>query len=760
MTLDEVYARIDKYLSNNSHQPILVDVADCTLLSKLIVHYNVGNTFLHANTFAKFDGFPLMEQLKNEIQIKQGIVFLTEISTYLKLQGEEELKSQLRSLLDIQLEGKLVIITNACQKYLRRFDRRLFDTNRLIFVGDSDDIVSVKIFFIPKRIPLNYDQIEIPYAKSLEQLPAILEKHQNKDVLVFTELTKKDIPNALLDIRVVTSSYDALVNFYPELKSLNKIYGTELQWTELLRILQSGEYQWSDIVNAVQALNFNFLNGTLNNIASNDFKEWIDFLIKKLYGAKDNVYLSAVIAKAENVDDFKILLYDFLLEIDRNETLFKTYYIERKALLSQYDEDDNALIAYCKKVTAKESMAIYYLTDNSKLEKETIIKCIESFIKEHSRDELDIALHQVYPALHEYLSHYNYGQFSEYFDLYKYSKVINVMFDRFVELAEMEVEERRFLDMPHRAKLIDKMDKKNSHLYFVDALGVEFLAYIQEQCYKRGLDFSAKIGCCNLPSITSQNKEFIADFKSYTIIKKLDELKHDGQFDYNYEKVKQPIHLAEELTIIDKIIAKVDSDLQHGNLEKAILIADHGASRMAVIAESENQWEMSEKGQHSGRCCPTSDIDIKPDCATEENGFYCLLNYDRFKGSRKADVEVHGGASLEEVLVPIIEITKRTQNIECKLDSKSKVVTSSFKKIAKIRVYLSKTLSDVSILVDGKYYYTAQLLNGQQYIYEIELPDVKKAGIHTFNVIVGDSIIAKDLSFEMKKEGANERKFF
>lgn len=372
----------------------------------------------------------------------------------------------------------------------------------------------------------------------------------------------------MLDIRVVTSSYDALVNFYPELKSLNKTYGTELQWTELLRILQSGEYQWSDIANAVQALNFKFLNGTLNNIASNDFKEWIDFLIKKLYGAKDNVYLSAVIAKAENVDDFKILLYDFLLEIDRNETLFKTYYIERKALLSQYDEDDNALIAYCKKVTAKESMTIYYLTDNSKLEKETIIKCIESFIKEHSRDELDIALHQVYPALHEYLSHYNYGQFSEYFDLYKYSKVTNVMFDRFVELAEMEVEERRFLDMPHRAKLIDKMDKKNSHLYFVDALGVEFLAYIQEQCYKRGLDFSAKIGCCNLPSITSQNKEFIADFKSYTIIKKLDELKHDGQFDYNYEKVKQPIHLAEELTIIDKIIAKVDSDLQHGNLEK------------------------------------------------------------------------------------------------------------------------------------------------------------------------------------------------
>lgn len=181
---------------------------------------------------------------------------------------------------------------------------------------------------------------------------------------------------------------------------------------------------------------------------------------------------------------------------------------------------------------------------------------------------------------------------------------------------------------------------------------------------------------------------------------------------------------------------------------------------MAVIAESENKWEMSEKGQHSGRCCPKSDLDIKPDCTIEENDFYILLNYDRFKGGRKANVEVHGGASLEEVLVPIIEVTKRGQAIECKLDNTSKVVTSSFKKIAKIRIYLSKTLDDVSILVDGKYYYSAQLVDGQQYIYEIALPDIKKAGIHTFDVLVGESFVAKGISFEMKKEGANEHKFF
>jgi len=52
------------------------------------------------------------------------------------------------------------------------------------------------------------------------------------------------------------------------------------------------------------------------------------------------------------------------------------------------------------------------------------------------------------------------------------------------------------------------------------------------------------------------------------------------------------------------------------------------------------------------------------------------------------------------------------------------------------------------------------LVPGQQYVYEADLPDVKKAGIHTFDVLVGDSIIAKELSFEMKKEGVSERNFF
>ena len=54
----------------------------------------------------------------------------------------------------------------------------------------------------------------------------------------------------------------------------------------------------------------------------------------------------------------------------------------------------------------------------------------------------------------------------------------------------------------------------------------------------------------------------------------------------------------------------------------------------------ENLWEMESSGKHSGRCCPKSEVDERPDSATDAEDFWALANYDRFKGSRKANVEI------------------------------------------------------------------------------------------------------------------------
>lgn len=174
-----------------------------------------------------------------------------------------------------------------------------------------------------------------------------------------------------------------------------------------------------------------------------------------------------------------------------------------------------------------------------------------------------------------------------------------------------------------RSLVVDSLDIEGADLYFMDALGAEYLSYIQTRFFDEGFDIKVQIARCELPSITSTNKDFVQVFniKGCKVIsnKELDELKHEGGVSYDYESTKIPIHLISELQIIDNLINHLKSSLNKGT--RAFIIADHGTSRLAVINETENKWEVSEKGQHSGRCCLMSDVDHKPDFATESNDF-------------------------------------------------------------------------------------------------------------------------------------------
>ena len=235
------------------------------------------------------------------------------------------------------------------------------------------------------------------------------------------------------------------------------------------------------------------------------------------------------------------------------------------------------------------------------------------------------------------------------------------------------------------------------------------------------------------------------------------ELKHSGTSKYNYEYTKLPLHIIEEFAIIDDVINNIEQDLYSGDVKRVFVVSDHGASRLAVINETVNKWEISEKGEHSGRCCPVSDIDDKPEYATEENNFWCLANYDRFKGGRKANVEVHGGASLEEVVIPIIEIKKAGDKPKCQIDDDYKVVTASYKVDAMIKLFISKELEHVKVCLNGQFFDAVR--SEQKYHYDVVLPKVRK-GRYTIDVYDDNALIAQGLSFEIKSAGATENKYF
>ena len=156
---------------------------------------------------------------------------------------------------------------------------------------------------------------------------------------------------------------------------------------------------------------------------------------------------------------------------------------------------------------------------------------------------------------------------------------------------------------------------------------------------------------------------------------------------------------------------------------------------MAVLCRTDNKWEMQEKGEHAGRCCPISDIDEAPPFASQENGFWVLANYDRFKGGRLSGLEVHGGATLEEVIVPVLTFTLAdTVNIPFKLLTPTLSYNHHGKEpIARIKIsYASK---DFALLInniiypstdaeDSVYSFRLDGLRNGQYIGEIRDADL------------------------------------
>ena len=435
---------------------------------------------------------------------------------------------------------------------------------------------------------------------------------------------------------------------------------------------------WEQLISAkvgnVHNLDIAISNYRLNR--ANKRWLWFYFVGLKLFGAGTDWCLNTAIAKAKSPSELIRNIYRSILELEPTSDSFNEVYERRKALLNAVGNPVDEVVDFCKIVLSKERNALYYLTDNSIQEKELIFKLLDKYGLDFDRNELLAILARVYPDLHSYLALYRFKNnlLDTYFQEYKYQKVINKILPEFLAVVEQQAVDRDYnMILQPRSSLIEGLDHTKTQTYFTDAMGVEYLSFIMSRC--RDLQLMAKVTVCRceLPSITSRNKEFwdVLSTGQYPIITfdKIDKIKHHGEegYDYSREDRKLPIHLIRELELIDELLNKIKTCLTSGSYSKAILISDHGASRLAVIHETENLIEMKESGRHSGRCCPKSEVDVRPDSAIDADDFWALANYDRFKGSRKANVEVHGGATLEEVTVPIIEITYLSTSIEVKI---------------------------------------------------------------------------------------------
>ena len=752
MNIDACVKKIDKYLKKENVQPYIVDVQTADELSSVVEHYNVGgNAFVSISDFCKNDEFPRIDSFLDDLSKRTGVTFVTGLSTFLKLQGEKVLKETLKNILSLNAQGHIVVLTYQCKKFLHFIDPRL--SNR-IYVFETEASSKSSFVFTNGSISLP-DNVTL--INGLNNISSYYESSNDDVLYVKTNKNRETYAASLISITNLSKPYSALCLADMTTKELDESLGTDEQWAYILEKLSANK-TWKDAVDS-EFVSHSSLELVLNNYPFFDAnKKWFYFVALKLYGSKNNWVLNTASKKALSHKDFVRQIYRSILDLDPNDKKFTEYYSQRKTLLAQINNPIEEVVDFCKMVVIKGKDAIRYLTDNTQKEKETIIALLDKYGVDYRKDELNAILKVVYPDLHAYLSEYRFKNelLDSYFSQYKYQKVINKLYPEFLDVVSEQAEKREYgLILSSRASVVEKIDRTDAQLYFMDAMGVEYLGYIMSICSEFGLMASAKICSCELPSITSKNKEFIETFSTskhpIISVKELDEIKHHGQGDYDYQQTKLPLYTIKELEIIRDVLTKINEKLINGTIGKAVLISDHGTSRLAVINESEHLIEMAEKGEHSGRCCLKSEVDSQPSFATDAGDFWSLANYDRFKGSRKANVEVHGGATLEEVTVPIIEISKKSDSIE--IEIMEPVITVSYKKKASIRLFSKTKINNVSVCVEGTFF-DAQEIDDN--IYQVDMPQIKKAKTYNVDVYSSGCPIVEGLAFTVKKEGSQE----
>ncbi len=759
MTLEKIEKRIETLLASDKRWPVIVDFCNKKDLNEFLYHFQVGNNdFISAGSFCGNDGTFKLEELSDRVEKNDKDMFIIHLSAYLKMYGEAFLKNAFKSIISKSVNGHVIIVSYQCRNYLKFSDSRFLERGQILIAEDDFDNSPSICFISPDLV----DAFPNSFS-GFESIGKAFENVDDKNIYIATDVDNHMFGMSVINISKLNDGYDILCTKEPRIKNVPESFGEAEDWNLLLKSM--GGQTFSNV------LEYNFgQDGDLGDCirfypSYSRAKQWLLFLSYNINGTRKGTYLSLVVNSVSNYKDIPQALFRTILLVDHNDEDFGRLYNERKKILEAYNTYLSEIVDYCKVVTSKEKDYIYYLTDSSQQEKEKMIEWLDKYGCNYSSDELISILNIVFPDLAFYLTSFRFKNdlLDMYFDKYKYQKIVNKVFPDFVEIVEKQAVEHGFVNaLKPRTAIVDKVDLTGAHAYFFDALGVEYLGYIQSKCNDYGLSTSISVGRCELPSLTCFNKDFVdvCNNKGCPVsdIKDLDEIKHHGEDNCDYEKTKLPVYLTQELEIIDTLLKRIQAELLNDKFSKAVIFSDHGASRLAVLHETENVWEMESKGVHSGRCCPKNEINTKPDFAIEESDYWVLANYDRFKGSRKANVEVHGGATLEEVAVPIIEISRKLDKVEVFILDDCKVITLSAKEIPVLKVYVGIISNTIALKINGKYYDAQSTDN--KYIYELRLDDCTKKGIYSADVYNGSELLSEGNKFEIAKKGMSEVNLF
>ena len=422
--------------------------------------------------------------------------------------------------------------------------------------------------------------------------------------------------------------------------------------------------------------------------------------------------------------------------------------------LSYDDLIDMKLTGICEKTErdisdVRDLLRTYYMTvfkpaftGLSTVEKEFVINLYSNEVI--SKAEIKV----VYPQLYTYLFGTSESlikgkeEWKLYLQAYRESKVAgkdNSYLKQYYETgcANSSNLYSMYYELPRQEASITQYQEE-SDIYILDGVGAEYLPLLVEMIRAKGYEIeSCDYAACHLPSITDVNKAYLSELPYKEWILDFDREVIHGEY------YRTALNLRKSFDILENIIGDIVSESEG---KRIVITSDHGATARAKWTDTKKKYSF-ENADHEGRCCEiinkseysdTEDYIVYEDETRPGKPYIISLNETSLYNRPR--YEDHGGATAEEMLVPVIiavpsgrENKKSYKVLGDKLD-----VTGLDKKISFIIVpepeeaYVIEADGEKQSLYTEGSQYVAELKSGREQEITVVV-DGKEYKFHTIN---------------------------
>lgn len=273
---------------------------------------------------------------------------------------------------------------------------------------------------------------------------------------------------------------------------------------------------------------------------------------------------------------------------------------------------------------------------------------------------------KIYPELYHYMRPLGIQLdnpnlwIAEYFDAYRRSKIANNSTQVAPLLSLKNANQSTFQNWSDNLKTVKTLLHNRPDIdifYWIDGLGVDWIPFISYVIQKHNLDNiflnELYVARAILPTTTSVNKEKLMELVTDgTKLEKIGDL--DG---YAHQHKEFPQYIIDEMRIVEDAIHKI---LTQYNGKKIAFVSDHGLTYLAQYGQGMNLAGVIR--DHEGRTVVvTSGAAVSDNkyCILDDGKTLCALTEDSLTSKIPKGHGAHGGATPEEVLVPIIIVSNQ-----------------------------------------------------------------------------------------------------